>query len=145
MRFQSFEHQRFYERMKPKDCYQQALFYLIGLSPNTRNHAGELYSKDGINPEAIHAPWQTGTSVKLTRLAFNLYTDGVPTAHQFSESGQALPHSEETFKECQLYSVSDVFCCDYAPFFVEAIKLRYPEYCRSMETPEKPQKDRTAR
>lgn len=132
MRFMDDQHQQFYEQMKPKDSYQRALFYLIGLCPDTRRNVRELYDADGIKPEAIYAGWQTGVSMRLTRLAFNLYTDTVPTAHQYAPDGSSIPTTKEDFKECRLYSVSDIFCCEYAPYFMEAIKLRYPEYCRDM-------------
>lgn len=26
------------------------------------------------------------------------------------------------------YAPSEIFCCSYAPYFWEAIKIRYPEY-----------------
>lgn len=137
MRFQSLEHKQFYEQMNPKDVYQRALFYLIGLCPDTRRNAHNLYGPDGIKPEAIHAGWQTGTSVRVTRLAFNLYTDGVPTAHQYTEDDRLKPPTESDLNECSLYSASDIFCCGYAPYFMEAVKLRYPEYCRDMAAPTK--------
>lgn len=28
------------------------------------------------------------------------------------------------------YNVSDIFCCSYAPYFVNALEIRYPEYFR---------------
>lgn len=31
--------------------------------------------------------------------------------------------------ECREYTVGQIFCCEYAKYFLEAIKLRYPEYC----------------
>ena len=36
-------------------------------------------------------------------------------------------------RECRKYSVSDIFCCSYAMYFWEGIKLRYPEYCRKQK------------
>ena len=36
---------------------------------------------------------------------------------------------EDQLKECQCYTVEDLFCCGYARYFWEAIKIRYPEYC----------------
>jgi hypothetical protein len=77
-----------------------------------------------IIPESINDGFQTGTSVKVTRLAFNLFNDGTPTALSLYQKGDI----ESAYDECQKYSVSDIFCCSYAPYFVEAIKLRYPEY-----------------
>ena len=37
--------------------------------------------------------------------------------------------AEEQVKECRCYTVEDLFCCGYARYFWEAIKIRYPEYC----------------
>ena len=65
---------------------------------------------------------QTGTSAKVMRLAFQLFTDGTPTAY----SGEDC--EKEDFRECQKYSVSDVFCCEYAPYFMQSVQIRYPEY-----------------
>ena len=28
------------------------------------------------------------------------------------------------------YNLSEIFCCEYAPYFYEAIKIRYPEYTK---------------
>ena len=78
-------------------------------------------------PESLHSEWQTGGSLKVTRLAFQLFTDGTPSAF--------LCLDKPDIVECKRYSVSDIFCCGYAPFFVEAIKLRYPEYLRVCEKP----------
>ena len=37
--------------------------------------------------------------------------------------------SDRQVDECREYSVSDLFCCGYARYFWEAVKIRYPEYC----------------
>ncbi len=31
-------------------------------------------------------------------------------------------------------SVSDIFCCGYAVYFWQSIKLRYPEYCQKQKS-----------
>ena len=67
-------------------------------------------------------------SAKVTRLAFNLFTDGTPTAYRFDENNRDLPVNDDDRREAALFSVSDIFCCEYAAYFFEAIKLRYPEY-----------------
>ena len=36
--------------------------------------------------------------------------------------------AEEQIDECRRYSAEDLFCCCYAPFFWQAIQIRYPEY-----------------
>ncbi|WP_101698685.1 DUF6075 family protein [Clostridium minihomine] len=108
------------------DCYLKALIYTIGICPDTRNQWNSIYDKSNhsIKLEVINEGWQTSGSVKVTRLAFQLFTDGTPTAYTYDDQDNEVPD----IKECRQYSVSDIFCCSYAPFFVEAIKLRYPEY-----------------
>ena len=31
----------------------------------------------------------------------------------------------------------ELFCCEFAPYFMEGIKVRYPEYCRDLPAPKK--------
>lgn len=35
---------------------------------------------------------------------------------------------EKKGKVSEYYNPSEIFCCSYAPYFVEALKIRYPEY-----------------
>jgi len=130
IKFYDRDHRAFFEQHNTGDVYQRAFFYTIGLCPATRSHAAELYDtgKRQILPEAMSAEWQTGTSAKVTRLAFNLFTDGTPTAYRFDENNRDLPVNDDDRREAALFSVSDIFCCEYAAYFFEAIKLRYPEY-----------------
>ena len=30
------------------------------------------------------------------------------------------------------FTPNDLFCCEFAPYFMEGIKIRYPEYCRDI-------------
>jgi len=123
MIFISDDHRVFYEQHTGSaDIYTKALIYTLGICADTRRHFGSLYDPEerSIKPEAIHAAWQTGGSAKATRLAFQLFTDGTPTAF--------IDPENPDIEECRLYSVSDIFCCEFAPYFVEAIKIRYPEF-----------------
>ena len=36
--------------------------------------------------------------------------------------------AEEQVDECRQYTVEEIFCCAYAPYFWQAIQIRYPEY-----------------
>jgi len=131
MIFADKAHLDFYEEktaeLKP-DCYLNSFIYTIGMCEETRRRFNEMYNRKEriIILDTINEAWQTSTSRKVTRLAFQLFTDGTPTAFTFDGNGTA----KEDISECEKYSVSDIFCCGYAPFFVEAIKLRYPEYFR---------------
>ena len=40
-------------------------------------------------------------------------------------------------KKSSAYAVSEIFCCSYAPYFWEAIKIRYPEYTQYKQDEEK--------
>ena len=59
-----------------------------------------------------------GSSVKVTRLAFSLW----------NRCNYDSEEDIENEKVSIYYNVSEIFCCSYAPYFYEAIKLRYPEY-----------------
>ena len=115
------------KKLKP-DCYLKALIYAIGICSDTRRRFDSIYDakERSIVPETLYAEWQTSGSKKVTRLAFQLFTDTTPTARTYDEANKLV----ENFDECKRYSVSDIFCCGYAPYFAEAVRLRYPEYLR---------------
>ena len=125
--FADNEHFVFYTeqsaRLNP-DRYLKALIYTLGICPDTRRRFELIYDVNEmcIVPEILNSGWQTSSSLKVTRLAFQLFTDTTPSAFLFSDKPDVV--------ECKRYSVSDIFCCGYAPYFVEAIKIRYPGYMR---------------
>ena len=133
MVFADGEHEKFYyeklEQARYQDCYHKALIYILGISEDTRNHFGQIYDiKSGyIKTECLHQGWQTSGSVRVVRLAFNLYTDGTPSVDDYKRK-------DEQIDECRRYSVSDIFCCGYALYFWQGIQLRYPEYCREQRS-----------
>ena len=133
MVFADEEHEKFYyeklEQTRYQDCYHKALIYILGISEDTRNHFSQIYDiKSGfIKPECLHQGWQTSGSVRVVRLAFNLYTDGTPSVDDYKRK-------DEQIRECREYSVSDIFCCGYAMYFWQGIKLRYPEYCKKQKS-----------
>lgn len=126
--FSSREHQRFYkeyiEKCQPQDTYHQALVYCLGIDQDTRKHIDRIFDfkTNLIKPECLFEGWQTGGSQKVVRLAFNLYTNGTPSVFDFENEG-----AEVQLRECRKYTVEDIFCCGYARYFWEAVKIRYPE------------------
>ena len=124
MLFINEEHKEFYylnRAISINDVYSNPVIYLLGLTDDTRNHFNQIYdiNNNEIHLEQLKQGWQTGTSSKITRLAFNLF------------NGMVFD-SEDDFdndKFSSKYAVDKIFCCGFAPFFFEAIKLRYPEYC----------------
>lgn len=79
-------------------------------------HRHKIYDEEErcIIPEAVKAEWQTSSSLRATRLAFNLFTASV----NWCEDGE------------EIYCTPDTIFDSYdAPFFVEAVKLRmYPAF-----------------
>lgn len=97
-----------------KDVYRQALAYLLTLDTVCSKHIEQIYDFEDccIDPSALEQGWQTGTSQRTTRLAFNLFTGHT----DWCPDGEA-----------GLCSAAYIFCSEYAPYYWEAIKLRYPE------------------
>ena len=118
--FASREHRDFYHDMmaqsRRQDCYHQAFFYVMGIAPETRANIRHMFNfqQDCIEPEGMHGGWQTSGTVRVCQLAFNLWNG----------------YSEE--RQGDEFTPNDLFCCEFAPYFMEGIKLRYPEYCREL-------------
>ena len=125
--FISEAHEKFYyEKLKEvryQDVYHKALCYCLGISDDTRRNINSIYDfKTGcVKTECLHEGWQTSGSMKVVRMAFNLYCNG-------TQSVDAYTKTEEQVNECRRYTVEDLFCCAYAPYFWQAIQIRYPEY-----------------
>ena len=96
------------------------------MGQNLRDHIKQIYDfKTGnVRPECLREGWQTSGSVKIVRMAFNLYCNGTPSVYNYDDSDM-----ERQLHEMSCYTVEDLFCCGYARYFWEAIKIRYPEYC----------------
>ena len=107
---------------KTKDTYQQALIYLLGLTEDTREHYHIIYNarSEMIQYTSLFEEWVASTSARIIRLAFILFTGGVPTAYIEDEEGH--------FGEARQYSVSEIMCDPLQRYFMQAIKLRYPNY-----------------
>lgn len=125
--FISNAHKQFYceklKEVKVQDAYHKALIYCLGINHDTRVHINKIYDfKTGcVKSKCLHEGWQTGGSAKVVRMAFNLYCNNMPSVCDDDSA-------EEQVRECQRYTVEELFCCDYAPYFWQAIQIRYPEY-----------------
>jgi hypothetical protein len=123
IRFANKEHEAFYFDMlaatRNNDTFHKAFFYTMGISAETRSHIRSLFDfkEDIIKPEGLSAAWQTGSTQRLCRLAFNLWNGWTEERNE----NRSTPY--------------ELFDCGFAPYFFEAIRLRYPEYCKSMEHP----------
>lgn len=105
IRFSSKEHEKFFYQMLAK-CGKHDSYY------------SSFFYCVGISEDTrnhvLHEGWQTGGSARLTRLAFNLWNGYV----EKGEESLSTPY--------------EMFDCGYASYFYEAIRMKYPEYCREL-------------
>jgi len=126
--FKNTEHEKFYEKYLQKcryqDVYHKALVYCLGIDSDTRRNVNRIYDfKTGcVKTDCLREGWMTSGSARIIRMAFNLYCNGTPSVLDCEDA-------EEQLRECQGYTVEELFCCGYARYFWEAVKIRYPEYC----------------
>lgn len=108
------------EKYGKVDVYYKSLIYTLGICEVTREHFLEIFDiKNGeINIDCINYSWQTNTSSKVVRLAFSLWNTCNYDSTEDCEKNRLS----------KLYNISEIFSCSYAPFFVESIRIRYPEY-----------------
>lgn len=129
MKFIDKEHELFWKEKnlllkeyRTTGTYYKALVYTLGICETTRNNFNNIFDieKGEINIDSINEPYQTNTSVKVTRMAFSLFNGCNYDSENDIKKGKVSKN----------YNVSDIFCCSYAPYFFEAVKVKYPEYFR---------------
>ncbi|MEY8482875.1 DUF6075 family protein [Lachnospiraceae bacterium 48-21] len=126
--FKNKEHESFYKKYLQKCKYQdecsKALIYCLGIEGSTRINVDRIYDfKSGcVKAKCLQEGWVTNGNARIVRMAFNLYCNGMPSVYDIEDA-------ENQLRECRCYTVEELFCCNYAKYFWEAIKIRYPEYC----------------
>ena len=68
--------------------YHKALCYCIGINNDTRRNADRIYDfKTGcVKTECLNEGWQTSGSMKVVRMAFNLYCNGTPSVDDYTKT-----------------------------------------------------------
>ena len=90
--FISEAHEKFYyekiQKVREADVYHKALCYCIGMNEDTRRNVDRIYNfKTGcVKPECLHEGWQTSGSMKVVRMAFNLYCNGTPSVDDYTKT-----------------------------------------------------------
>lgn len=117
MKFYNKEHKERYEdvlsRMTSTDNYHTSVAYLMSLDDNCYKHINDLFDfeDDSIKADGLNKAWNTSTTLKVIRLAFNLW------------NGYCYDDNDEVDSN---FCVDNIFNCSYAEYFYQAIKLRYP-------------------
>ncbi|MGN0107718.1 MAG: DUF6075 family protein [Hominilimicola sp.] len=126
IKFKNAEHMLFFgenviNTKSERDIYRKALFYTLGILPETRIHINSLYDFESDFPklDGFNEAWQTSSTIKMCRLALNLYNG-------FHYKGSSWDNIEAdnngNFTPYKLFATSDAF------YMLEAVKIRYPEY-----------------
>jgi len=103
-------------RMKSSDCYHSSAAYLMALANLVPEDVFD-FTNDIIRQSGVYAPWQTSSSLKATRLMFNLWNDWAYD-EDFIPGDNLIPSVN--------YAVGYIFDnWEYAPYFIEAIRLRF--------------------
>ena len=117
MVFKDNQHWKFYDENiertnSQRDSERKALFYTLGLTKETINNIEGLYNfnENCIKIEGLREGWQTGTTIRICRLAFNLY------------NGFCGQHDDQA----ENYTPYNLFDYGLASYMLEAVKIRYP-------------------
>jgi len=128
--YSSKQHEDFYNehllKCRQQEVYHKALIYTLGIDRNTRENIDSIYDFNTgcVKTECLHQGWITSGSARIVRMAFNLYCNATPSVIDYEDDPDA------TLNEAQRYSAQELFFCDNAKYFWEAIKIRYPEFCQ---------------
>ena len=119
MLFESKQHKEMFEkcinRIRDKnDVYRVSALYALTCCNTIRKHIEEVYDFecDSIDFDCFDKGWLTGTTLDITRFAFNMFND----FHGFNDSDTSSYTPYQLFGNC------------YCRYLLEAVKLRYPEY-----------------
>lgn len=124
--FKDEKHKEFFQWCLSKgiqDSYHEALYYCLGILNDTRQHINDIFdfSANEIKVECLKLPWQTGGTLQVVRLAFNLYTGSVPNIYDFQSEDEKLDEILE-------YTVASIFYSPLAEFFWQAVKIRFENF-----------------
>jgi len=118
-------HKEFFNRIRladgcGNDPYRLSLFYLLGSCDTMRLNFETIYSTAEriVDVESVFYGWQTGTTVKLTRLALNLYNGWY--GYDYATGKQ--------IEDASLYTPYELFCHELAEYALIAVAIRYERY-----------------
>jgi len=125
IKFTGSDHQEFFNWIVTKDgcgkdSYRLALFYLIGVCETMRLNYKDIYDIEEhvANVKSLNSGWQTGTSVRLTRLGLNLYNGWYGFDYE----------TQKQIDPAEMYSPYELFCHELAEYALIAVGLRYERY-----------------
>lgn len=108
--------------MKSCDCYHRSMAYLLALDSVLSRQPDSVFDfqEDMIKRDGLHKGFQTGTSMKTTRLAFNLWNGCCDDGEMYTDKD-----GYETDLPSHNYAPDEIFSSIYAPYYWQAIRLRF--------------------
>lgn len=123
MKFKNKAHENafyyFLSQMKENDSYHAAVAYLLSLNDTLTNNAVAVFDfkEDSIKSECIHKGFQTSSSLRATRLLFNLWN-----GNNYCDRNAG----NDNLDTARHYTPSEIFADSDAEYYFEAVRLRYP-------------------
>lgn len=124
----SERYQELMKNMLHDNVYYRSVAYLIALNDDCYRNMSSIFNieKGRIILEGVNEGWQTSSSLRVTRLIYNLWNG---YCYSECESEDPTPSSD--------YTVSEIFYDSDSRYFFEAIKIRYPEHFRYINLEER--------
>jgi len=126
MRFKNNYHETKYNefigRLGSKaDVYHKALFYLLAIEDSLAENIRSLYDfkTNEILFEGLNGGFQTSGTLRITRLAFNLFSSSTLSGELISED-EGYKDDAGSYAPDVIFNDSNIFC------FVEALFIRFP-------------------
>ena len=128
--FRNEQHEDFFywalRKAKNTGREYQALFYCLGLSKRTRDHYDSVYDfeKDKVKDDWLSEYWINEDDIgSIVRMGYDLYLENTPV--RYGDGGDMM----EKVREFAHYVPDRLFSTSYAFYFIQAIRIRYPDYC----------------
>lgn len=109
-------------KMEYCDSYHKCVAYLLSLDDVCSKHIPDIFNflDDCIKLNALTKSWQTSTSLKTTRLAFNLWNGCCDDGEEYVDNdGYKVPLPSSK------YAVDNIFDSPLAKYYFVAVNLRF--------------------
>lgn len=119
MKFKNKAHEKafyyFISQMEDIESNHVAVAYLLSLNETLTNNAVEVFDFEAncIKTDCLHKGFQTSSSLRATRLIFNLWNE-----NNYSD--------DDNIKTARNYTPSAIFADGDAEYYFEAVMLRFP-------------------
>ncbi len=109
---EGFNHFMARAKVQEWDKERTSLFYILALFKDTRSNITTIYNfeENCIKFEGLNKSWQTGGTIKATKLAFNLFNNF-----------RGQNREKEDYSPLEIFSIEN----DYRNYMLIAVQIRF--------------------